>query len=47
MKRFRQLSLHFHPDKALWLMKEHKSVGFELFNLIQKQKENLINQLEK
>src|SRR5581483_5469859 len=51
-KRFRQLSLFFHPDKTnqtytpYRLLSKDKNLGDELFKLIQEYKENLLSNLE-
>ncbi|KAF0395822.1 hypothetical protein F8M41_010206 [Gigaspora margarita] len=51
-KRARELSLHFHPDRAKhpntpnWLRDEHKCLGVELFRYIMEFKENLLTDLE-
>jgi hypothetical protein len=46
-KRYKELSLCFHPDKTHWLLEKHKSIGRQLFELTTKFRGNLLQEFEK
>ena len=45
-KRYRELAVLFHPDKASWVEKGHSTIISEMFVIIQNCKKNLLAKLE-
>ena len=45
-KRYRELSVLFHPDKALWVAEQHTTIMAEIFVIIQNCRQKLLDNLE-